>query len=526
MCLTLTKLNYSNMHIDARDLDNETVITGDICIIGAGVAGISIALQFINTPFKVILLEGGGFEYDDKVQKLYDGKITGQKYYPIMSSRLHYFGGTSGHWGGLCSPLDDIDFTTRDWIPDSGWPINKTDLDPFYKKATQILDLPSTEFSLEFWKKKNPEIVPMPLNEEVIQNKVYQRSTPTRFGQKFKECIINAKNIFLYTYSNATELMFNNDLNQIDQIEIKNYTGKKFMVNAELVTIACSAIQNARLLLASNRQFETGAGNQNDLVGRYFMEHLEINTADLHLKTPNPLNFYTWHKNISGEFMASHKMQKDNRILHATMSLLPLEIESKIRPNIETWAYKDPRKSSKNSTNTSTIAYKQGRLRRMFLSNNYSSYGVYTRLEQSPNPNSRITLNDSLDSLGVPKVNFHWAFTSLEKISIRKTNILLGQQIGAAGMGRIQLKEFLLNENDNTMPDTISGGWHHMGTTRMNNDPKKGVVDSNCKIHGIKNLFIAGSSCFPTAGAATPTLSVVAISLRLADHLKKVIKNK
>lgn len=512
------------MHIDARDLDNSTIIKGDICIVGAGVAGISIALQFINTSFKVILLEGGGFEYDDKVQKLYDGQITGQKYYPMMSSRLHYFGGTSGHWGGLCSPLDDIDFSKRDWIPDSGWPISKIDLDSFYKKATQILDLPSDDFNIDYWKKKNPKVVPLPLNEDIIKNKIYQRSTPTRFGEKYDELIKYSKNVFLYTYANATNLICNDDLTKIDNIEIKNYTGKKHTVKARLNIIACSAIQNARLLLASNKQLQYGVGNQNDLVGRYFMEHLEINSANLILKTPNPLNFYTWNKNISAELMASTKSQQSRGMLHATMSLLPLEIESKMKPSMETWAFKDPRKSSKNSKNISTLAYKQSRFRRMFLSNNYSSYGVYTRLEQCPNPNSRILLNKDVDSLGVPKINLNWNFTNLEKKSIRETNILLGQQIGAIGIGRLKLKDFLLDVNDNTMPENTSGGWHHIGTTRMSNDPKKGVVDSNCKVTGIMNLYIAGSSCFPTAGAVTPTLSIVALSLRLSEHIKKVLE--
>src|SRR5690606_18380402 len=119
------------MHFDARDLDNNSVIEGDICIVGAGAAGISIALEWINSPYKIILLEGGGFEYDEQVQKLYDGQITGQNYFPMMSSRLHYFGGSTGHWGGLCSLLDEFDFIKKDWVEHSGWPIGLNDLMPF-----------------------------------------------------------------------------------------------------------------------------------------------------------------------------------------------------------------------------------------------------------------------------------------------------------------------------------------------------------------------------------------------------------
>lgn len=129
------------MHIDARNLENGTEIQGDICIVGSGAAGISMALEWINTPYKVILLQGGGFEYDGQVQDLYAGKNTGQRYYPLRSSRLHYFGGTTGHWAGMCSPYDPIDFKKRDWIPHSGWPITREDLDPFYARANEVLEL-------------------------------------------------------------------------------------------------------------------------------------------------------------------------------------------------------------------------------------------------------------------------------------------------------------------------------------------------------------------------------------------------
>src|SRR5580704_19040813 len=129
------------MHTDGRFLDNNSLIEGDICIVGAGAAGISMALDWNNTPYKVILLEGGGFEYDPEVQDLYRGKTTGQPYFPLMSSRLHYFGGTTGHWAGFCSPMDPIDFAKRNWVPHSGWPINKGDMDPYYERAQKKLEL-------------------------------------------------------------------------------------------------------------------------------------------------------------------------------------------------------------------------------------------------------------------------------------------------------------------------------------------------------------------------------------------------
>ena len=208
------------MHIDARKLPNNSIIEGDICIIGAGAAGISIALDWMDSKYKVILLEGGGFEYDEKVQNLYDGETTGQKYFPLKSTRLHYFGGTTGHWAGMCAPFDDIDFKKRDWVPDSGWPINKKVLDPFYVKANKTLKLGPYNYDFEYWQKEFPNLNPFPLDDKVIWNKMWQFSQ-AHFGEIYKDKIVDAKNIHLYTYANAVDILGNDDLSQINEITVK-----------------------------------------------------------------------------------------------------------------------------------------------------------------------------------------------------------------------------------------------------------------------------------------------------------------
>ncbi|MBK8494107.1 MAG: hypothetical protein IPL50_03165 [Chitinophagaceae bacterium] len=159
----------------------------------------------------------------------------------------------------------------------------------------------------------------------------------------------------------------------------------------------------------------------------------------------------------------------------------------------------------------------------MFSKNDSQAYGLFTRAEQLPNPASRVVLSNEKDELGVPRADLNWALSPIDKKTVLTINKLLGQQVGAAGIGRVKLADFLL-DNDEQLPDYTSGGWHHIGTTRMSDDPKTGVVDANCRIHGIDNLFIAGSSCYPTGGAVNPTFTVVAISLRLSAHLKQQIK--
>ncbi|WP_242117134.1 FAD-dependent oxidoreductase [Aestuariivivens sediminicola] len=510
------------MHIDARHLPNNSIIEGDLCIIGAGAAGISMALDWNNSRHKVILLEGGGFDYDDSIQDLYSGKTSGQKYYPLRASRLHYFGGTTGHWAGMCAPFDPIDFKERPWVPHSGWPINMEDLEPYYAKANEVLEVGPYNYSYRYWNEKVPNLKPFPLDDTVIWNKIWQFST-ARYNTLYRDTIVNSKNIHLYTYAQATNILTNDGLSEVSDIIVKNHEGKTHTVRAKQVILACGAIQNARLLLASNTQAPKGIGNQNDLVGRFFMEHLEIAIGELWLFEPFISDLYSWdygQTRASAELAITEDLQEQEKILNGTVSLTPLKVAQYMKPRMETWQNEDPRKSMDNVFANWGEADEKGRNASGFIE---KAHQLNIRIEQAPNPNSRITLDSKKDALGVPEAHLHWALTRLDKHSVRTIIHILGQEFGKSGLGRVKMKAFLRDTDDDLFPEETNGGWHHMGTTRMADDPQKGVVDSNCKVHGISNLFIAGSGCYPTSAAPNPTLSLTALSLRLSDHLKKKV---
>lgn len=511
------------MHVDARNLPNQSVIEGDLCIIGAGAAGISLALEWINTPYKVILLEGGGFEYDDNVQDLYAGKTTGQRYYPLKSARLHYFGGTTNHWAGWCSTFDPIDFKKRDWVPHSGWPITRADLDPFYARAQKYLDLGPYEYGMAYWQKSDAELKPLVTDESIVWNKMWQFSPPTRMGPKYKDTIVKAKNIHLYTYANVVDISANEPVSAITEVTVKNFAGKQHTVRAKQFALCCCSIQNARLLLAANKQAPKGLGNDNDLVGRFFMEHLEIRTGELWLKKAEALKLYAYGTGTKAraELAITEKAQTEHKILDGTLSLTPLYMAQKTKPMIEIWSDEDPRKNEANMQATFKNAQNEKPPANSKINQGFE---LFTRIEQAPNPNSRVSLDTERDALGMPRGMLNWELTPLEKYSIRKIHELLGQQVGRAGVGRVRLFEFLQDEKDTSWPETTGAGWHHMGTTRMGTDPKESVVDPNCKVHGIANLYCAGASCYVTAAAPNPTLTVVALTLRLSDHLKEAVK--
>ncbi len=512
------------MHIDARELPGNTVIEGDLCIIGAGAAGISIAKDWIGTPYKVILLEGGGFEYDERVQELYAGKTTGQPYYPLKSARLHYFGGTTGHWAGFCSTFDEIDFEKRDWIPHSGWPITRNVLDPYYMRAQKNLELGPYNYDWKSWQKNDPDLQPLMKDESVVWNKLWQFSPPTRFGTKYRDTILSAKNVHLYTYANVVDITANEHASAIEHVTAKNYTGKEYTVKAKHFILACCSVQNARVLLACNKQVPKGLGNDHDNVGRYFMEHLEIKSAELWLTHPNPLKLYNLNYGSTKarcELAITKEHQAKHKILNGTSSLTPLLVAQAMKPMIKVWNTEDPQK---NLQQAMAGFGEMGKVAQSAKPDTLlRSYELFTRIEQAPNPDSRVTLDAEKDSLGMPRATLHWVLTPLEKHSIRKIYELIGQQIGRAGTGRVKMMEYLRDENDTTWPGFTGGGWHHMGTTRMSSDPKDGVVDANCKVHGIANLHVAGSSCYATAAAPNPTLTLVALSLRLSDTVKRLV---
>jgi len=308
-------------------------------------------------------------------------------------------------------------------------------------------------------------------------------------------------------------------------VMVKNHAGKTHTVEARYFILAGGAIQNARLLLASDRQAPRGLGNDHDQVGRYFMEHLEITSAELWLTRPRPMNLYNWTFGSTiarAELALTAQAQRAHKILNGTASLVPLKEGRYRAPRMDYWQDEDARKNRKMLEENFGQAFEKGALNQNERVER--AFQLDTRIEQAPNPNSRVTLDPEKDGLGVPRAHLHWELSALDKRSIRTLYWLLGHQVGRADVGRIRLLEWLQEETDLSWPDATNAGWHHMGTTRMSIDPASGVVDAQCQVHGVENLFVAGSGCFATGGAPNPTLTLVALSLRTSDHVRGLME--
>jgi choline dehydrogenase-like flavoprotein len=510
------------MHIDARTLDSNTQIEGDLCIIGTGAAGLSMALEWIGSGRKVILLEGGGFDPEARMQALYKGESLDRPYYPLHAARLHYFGGTTGHWAGYCSTFEQIDFEKRDWVPHSGWPVTKEQMDPFYARANKLLELGPYEYDAAYFEKQDPEVRRLPLDPKVIYPKMWQFSPPTRMGTLYRDPILKAENVHLYTYAKVVEVVPNRELTAIEGLRVKTIEGREHQVRARQYVMACGTIHNARLLLASNSRAPNGVGNQNDLVGRFFQEHFEIMAAQLSLEKPHPFRLYTIPATgavrARAELALTAEVQRKHKVLHGTASLRPGVITGREQSRFATF-------NPDAVANVANIRARKGKAPQAPAAAlpAETSYVLSTRQEQAPNPESRIVLGTEKDELGMPLANLRWKFTKLDKRSIRIFYEILGQEMGRAGLGRVQMMDWLLDNDDDSWPSILAAGWHHMGTARMHNDPKQGVVDSNCKVHGLANLYVAGDAVYTTSGAVNPTLTVVAVSLRLSDYLRQKV---
>ena len=516
MRAVLAAAGLTSVHTDARTIENGSLIEGDLCIVGAGAAGITLARDWIGKGRRVLLLEGGGFDYDPRMQELYRGEIVGLPYFPLQAARLHYFGGTTGHWAGFCSTLDPLDFEVRDWVPHSGWPITRSELDPYYARAVGIVQVGPNEWTAAEWQRRDPALVPFALDPKVAWTKMWQFSAPARFGTLYRDAIVGARDVHLYTHANVVEVEVNGGASAVDALRVRTLEGKEHRVRASRYVLACSTIQNARLLLASNRQMTVGVGNQNDLVGRFFMEHLEMPSGNLVTmgRTPPSTHMYDFvfgRTKARGEIALSADLQREQRILNATVALEPAPLGEAGQSTFQ-WATPDVVEHMRSDRVVpDTLAAPRAP----------RTFHLLTRQEQAPNPLSRVTLSPERDALGMPRARLDWRLTPLDRRSFRGFYEVLGRELGRAGIGRLQMNDWVMEAADAPWPKSLGGGWHHMGTTRMHPDPKQGVVDVNCRVHGLANLYIAGAAVYPTAGCVNPTLTLVALTLRLSDHLRR-----
>lgn len=527
------------MFVDARNLPPGTIIEADLCIIGGGAAGIAIAREFVGDGLRVCILESGGTAFEEETQALTRGECVGLPY-ELDTTRARYFGGSTNWWAGFCRPFEDYHFLRRPWIPHSGWPITRQDLDPFYRRSSELCGIDARASGVEEAAAtlNKPHLkLARTSNDRFVSTITPLGDERLRFGTYFGSELERAHNICVYMRANAVHLQASEDTRRVTSVRAATLSGNSFSVTAKVFILATGAIENARLLLLSNDRMTAGLGNQHDVVGRYFMEHATFTPARLTLKggdAPSQLydsKYAVLNLPIAVELSPTVQVQHEQQLLEtaiyvnavfrgedsAGVDALKKMRESMWRRTTSSFPRAELRTIAADAVNVACFIAGWMSRSRFLLKGHVANL----HLEQAPNPHSRVLLSDRRDRLGLPMVRLDWQLTELDRETVRKTTALLGAEVEHAGWGTFH--STLPSDGEPfPAPDWI---WHHIGTTRMHPDPRRGVVDENCRVHGIGNLFIAGSSAFPTAGNHCPTLTLLALGLRLADHLKAALRD-
>lgn len=542
------------MLLDARSLSSEEVLEADLCIVGAGVAGITLARELKGRPLRVLVLESGGLRPEPETQDLARGEVTGHPYFSLEESRKRAVGGTSWGWwidlpngrqGARLRALDAIDFEERPGVPHSGWPITKEDLDPYYEQAHDVFRMgPYTDDPAD-WEQPG-RTSELPLANSDVKTTIFQFVDLRVFADLYPEELKEASNVTLVTHATATELETNESASVVKGLRARTLTGKSLRVESPVFVLAAGGIENARLLLLSNRYQRGGLGNQHDLVGRFFMEHLHARAGWYVPSNPTQchnLALYLIHEArgmpIMGYLAPTEETLRRERLLNYGFHLNPEPHKYWRRETSEGYQalrqlvnavrqrtmperpLRHLKRAAADAPDLARIAFRKVR-RQVLESNGTAPPENFTLLqmsEQTPNPESRVLLGSERDALGQPRARLHWKLHPKDVRDIQRAQRIIGRALEQSGLGHIEPASI------DTIRERIEGGYHHMGTTRMSSDPRKGVVDADCKVHGVGNLYIAGSSVFPTGGYANPTLTIAALALRLAEHLDRAVLN-
>lgn len=460
----------------------------DVCIIGAGPAGITTA---INLPrkTKILLVEAGGIEYSEKSQEYYNGKVIGDQYLDLKVCRLRQLGGSSGHWAGKCHPLDDFDFSFKDYSPEANWPISKPDLDKYLLKASSILKIrPVFKDSSYVW-------------DTNVHNTHFEFSPPVRFKEQYFDDISKSEHIDLITNTCLSRARLDNSL--IKELILSNLSGEKLSLKAKTYVFAMGGIENGRILkfIAADNPGSSLSKNKN--VGAYWMEHPHFTVGDFFYNNKAVDN--SWHVGISDQ------QKRRLKVLNCNLHLIAHQGHSgdgKIKKLLRELVCAD-----------TTIGTEVS----LGLGKNYCGGRIDAAWEQEPSFHNRIDLASEVDSFGIPKVVLRWKKSDIDLRTIRLTTEYVAESMAKNKKAKIRLREWLWNGQ--YPKDEPLGGCHHMGGTRMSNTAAGGVVNPDLRSWDVSNLFIVGSSVFSSGGHANPTLTIVQLATRLADYLIKDVAN-
>lgn len=505
------------MIIDLDEVGTPTLAPRyDVCIAGAGVAGITIAKTLAERGRKVLLLEAGGKQFSERSQDVYRGPNVGHEYFDLDITRLRYLGGSSNHWGGWSRPLDAHDFEKREHIDGSGWPIDIGDVEPYRAATAEILG-----------------VEPVPDDKPVAGsagdlNEVFFRTSKVWFKDKYGQLLADSENIDLLLRANLLDISLDPTTGRVSTFQFRGYNPDDRMLEAraDAFIISLGGVETPRALLNANKQRPNGVGNEDDLVGRYFMEHPHFDIG--HYFVDQKRTDLGRERRIlapSRKFITDAGIANCGIRLEETDVVIQESLLTKGRAQLRGAVCKSETVVDfvKKVRPGFRCPQRLGDLERALKKLPIDGSGVLrTASEQVPRATSRVLLANETDQFGRRRSALDWQLSPLDKETIRTCGLAVGRYFAEADIGRVRLFDWVLDPEAG-FPGLDDGeelaGNHHMGTTRMGLSAADSVVNRDCQVHGVDNLYVAGSSVFRTVGHANPTFTIVQLALRLADHL-------
>lgn len=530
-----------------------------VCIVGAGAAGITLACELDGSGISVLLLEAGSLQQDRaRSSDMYGGTAVAPHPAPSEFRRV-VFGGSTSIWGGRCVPFDPIDFERRDYIADSGWPIAYEDLARHYPRALDYCDAGRFDFSVGGSLHKGGETLPgLQGGDVVLADRIERYSLPTDFGRRYRDRITRSSNVTSVLGARCTSLNRRAGEGGIASITVRDRAGRSHTVTARVFVLATGGIEAPRLLLSSDPG-GPGLGNQFDLLGRYYACHFE-NVVGRVVADRGRVAF-DFEKTVDGiycrrKLQFSASAQRHHRLLNMAFRLhFPSYADASHGSSVLSTIYlakssliREYRSILQHGSESVDFSPASAHLRNIALGlpqlarfsyqwlflrvlarrklpytlvrNRDGSYPLEFNAEQTPMASSRVTLDTDVDHDGVRRVHVDWRVSPDDVQAACRGFLLLRDHLRTHSTCRLEVDEASLLQ---AITRSVPLGGHHLGTTRMGASARHGVVDTNCAVFGHANLFVASSAVFPTSSHANPTLTIVALAIRLADHLKSTL---
>ena len=505
-----------------KDLATEAALTYDICIVGTGPAGISVAKKLLDSGLKVVMLESGGIVPESEYQQLTKGINSGPSFLSLDASRLRCFGGASRLWAGVCAPFKSDDFDKKSFIPLSGWPISIDDLKVYYIEAAEMLGISYEKFYIKRFFQDTLNGISFKQfdrKNSFLTGNVFQISNSKNkdFSVKYKNEFESSQNVDVLFHSTVTQLNLNTEGSEVESVSIADLIGNKATVKAKRFVLACGALENPRILLASNKYYEEGIGNSSGFVGACFMSHPGIRNVGEVYRTSDEqcVNKDKYESDYYVTFEMSSKQRLKNKTLRHSLSMYQFKGLESVNTYISGRLFTQFDKLLHKFDFLSSVKQTVCKLSGTYLS---STLELDLALEQPPRLSNKLSLHTTNDDLGVPKIDMYWDnLSELEKRTVVTSAETLARELGVLNIGHVKFKSEFLSGESYKFNDPVN---HHIGTTRMSNDSDTGVVDKNCKVFGISNLYVAGSSVFSTSSMVNPTYTIIAMALRLGKYLK------